>query len=100
MGNSQNCGFGVLNDTDDEVTVILSMGGPHYYENSIPPRGLFYRWPGAVHYTVIAYKTDDIGELTEKEKGWQLFKASVAGVAGVGIAAAGAAAAPSKYVQV
>merc|ERR1719409_163871 len=36
------------------ITVGLSMNGTHYYENDVMSNQIFYRWPGAVHYTVYA----------------------------------------------
>ena len=56
MGNAQTCGFGVLNKSNmPEINVGLSMAGTHYYENQVKEGKIFYRWPGAVHYTVYAF---------------------------------------------
>ena len=56
MGNTQTCGFGVLNKSDmEEINVGLSMSATHKFENGIKPGEIFYRWPGAVHYTVYAF---------------------------------------------
>ena len=62
MGNSRSCGFGVLNDSNfSEINVGLSMGFTHYYENEVKKGKIFYRWPGAVFYTVYAYARDENG---------------------------------------
>ena len=56
MGNSQTCGFGVLNKSSlNEVNVGLSMGVTHKFENGLRNGEIFYRWPGAVHYTVFVF---------------------------------------------
>lgn len=67
MGNTQNCGFGVLNNsTLQEINVGLSMGVTHRFENGIKHGQIFYRWPGAVHYTVFAFarKFDGTNDIT------------------------------------
>ena len=48
-------GFGVLNDSNMEINIGLSMAATHYYENSVCKGEIFYRQPGAVHYTVYAF---------------------------------------------
>ncbi len=53
MGNG---GFGVLNNSSlQEINVGLSMAAMHYFENSVKYGEIFYRRPGAVWYTVIAF---------------------------------------------
>ncbi len=60
MGNSESCGFGVLNSTQHKLTVCLTMGPTHYWEENVMPGKIFYRWPGAVWYTVYVYPTNGI----------------------------------------
>ena len=55
MGNSQSCGIGVLNNSNLEINVGMSMVATHYFENGIKKREIFYKWPGAVTYTVFAF---------------------------------------------
>lgn len=56
MGNNQGRGIGVLNHSSiNEINVGLSMGPTHYFENGIKHGEIFYRRPGAVHYTVYAF---------------------------------------------
>ncbi len=57
MGNSESCGFGVLNSTQHKLTVSLAMGPTHYWEENVMPGKVFYRWPGAVFYTVRVFPT-------------------------------------------
>ncbi len=57
MGNSESCGFGVLNSTQHKLTVCLTMSSTHYWEENVMPGKIFYRWPGAVWYTVYVYPT-------------------------------------------
>eukprot|EP01004_Peranema_trichophorum_P009528 NODE_8278_length_693_cov_61.487719_g7656_i0.p1 GENE.NODE_8278_length_693_cov_61.487719_g7656_i0~~NODE_8278_length_693_cov_61.487719_g7656_i0.p1 ORF type:complete len:192 (+),score=39.11 NODE_8278_length_693_cov_61.487719_g7656_i0:66-578(+) len=40
------------------------MGGTHYYENYVAPGRIFYRWPGAVFYTIYAYPTTEENKMT------------------------------------
>ena len=62
MGQSQSCGFGVLNLSNwEEINVGLSMGRTHYYENSVKKGTIFYRWPGAVWYTVFVLPRKEFG---------------------------------------
>ena len=93
MGNKQSCGFAVMNDTEHEVTVGLSMGATHYFENNIRPGQIFYRRPGAVHYTVYAYKTDEFGPMTESKRLKQIamVTAGSTAAAGAGVATAATA---------
>lgn len=68
MGNTQTCGFGVLNKSNiKQINVGLSMAATHKFENGIKPGEIFYRWPGAVHYTVYAYarQPDGSNDITE-----------------------------------
>ena len=63
MGATQSCGFGVLNkSTIPEINIGLSMQATHYYENGVKENEIFYRWPGAVWYTVYAYARDPSGK--------------------------------------
>ena len=56
MGNTQSCGFGVLNNSSlPEINVGLSIFATHKFENGIKHGEIFYRWPGAVHSTVYAF---------------------------------------------
>ena len=41
--------------TIKELNVGLSMAATHKYENRVRSGEIFYRWPGAVHYTVYAH---------------------------------------------
>ena len=88
MGNTQKCGFGVLNNSHmKELNIGLSMAGTHYYENAVGHGKIFYRWPGAVHYTVYAFvrTPDEKNDITDGK-----CVAEVAGSSVVGIIAAGA----------
>ena len=89
MGNN-TCGFGVVNNTEFDLTVCLSMGATHYYENDIRPGEVFYRWPGAVWYTVSVYPSELGGRMTGKQQGKEIALAIGIGL-GAGAAAAGAA---------
>jgi hypothetical protein len=55
MGNRASCGIGILNTSDTPVNVRLTMGAGHYWEDTVPNGEIFYRWPGAVFYTVYVY---------------------------------------------
>ena len=60
MGNSVNAGIGVLNKSEfSTINVGLSQGFTHYYENDINNGEIFYRWPGAVWYTVYVTNGDN-----------------------------------------
>eukprot|EP00756_Hemistasia_phaeocysticola_P011049 Hpha_TRINITY_DN15078_c8_g2::TRINITY_DN15078_c8_g2_i3::g.123701::m.123701 len=80
MGNKM-AGYGLLNETDVPVTVGLSMGGYHYYENSVLPGEIFYRWPGAVHYTITCFPTGDDTYITDGSCVSSTIMSSVAGIA-------------------
>eukprot|EP01084_Bolivina_argentea_P263019 445037_1 len=85
MGNSQSCGFGALNNTGFPLTIGLSMGGTHYYENRVKPGEIFYRWPGAVYYTVFAYDSHPSRNITNAKCAKQI--ASIAVPLALGIIA-------------
>lgn len=93
MGQTQSGGFGILNLSSFEVHMGLSMAGTHYYENSVSHGKIFYRWPGAVHYTVYAQVSPEITDGTAAK---ELVTSSVIGVttAVATIASAGLAGAP------
>ena len=67
MGNSPSQGFGVISLSSIKViNVGLSMVITHYFENDIKHGEIFYRCPGAVHYTAYAFArkhdgSNDIG---------------------------------------
>ena len=73
MGNKESRGMGVLSE---DINVVLSMAAPHYYENNIKPNEIFYRWPGAVHYTVCAWTRagDGSNDMMSLKKGWEFLK--------------------------
>ena len=66
MGNTDSCGIGVINrSTLREINIGLSMCATHNFENGVEHGEIFYRWPGAVFYTVYAFarkpdKSNDI----------------------------------------
>ena len=74
MGNNQSRGFGVWNNTRQNLTICLRMGATHYYENDVRPGEVFYRWPGAVWYTVHAYSTENVGHMTDSRRNWEIIK--------------------------
>jgi hypothetical protein len=64
MGNSSTCGIAVLNTSDSPINVKLTMLqiAPHYWEGNVQKGHIFYRWPGAVSYTVMV--SNDVGSDT------------------------------------
>ena len=84
MGDAESKGIGVLNKTGEDINVVLSMAAPHYYENGVKPNQIFYRWPGAVHYTVCAWirASNGTNDMTTLKKGLGIFKSVAIGVAG------------------
>ena len=84
MGDAQSRGIGVLNKTGEDINVVLSMAAPHYYENGVKPDQIFYRWPGAVHYTVCVWirRDDGSNDMTSGEKALGILRAVGTGVAG------------------
>ena len=56
----------MLNNSDLEINVGLSMAALHYFENGVKPGEIFYKRPGAVWYTVIAFvrQTDGGNDIT------------------------------------
>lgn len=88
MGNTQTCGFGVLNESHmKELNIGLSMAGTHYYENAVSDGRVFYRWPGAVHYTVYAMARDPEGknDITDGQCAKQITGSSLIGIATAGV---------------
>lgn len=71
----------------------LSMAATHYYENSIGHGQIFYRWPGAVHYTVYAQVAPEITSSTSAKEIVTATAIGVTTAVGV-IGSAGLAAAP------
>ncbi|KAJ8049385.1 hypothetical protein HOLleu_02116 [Holothuria leucospilota] len=63
MGN-ETSGFAVLNLSSYTVHFGLSMAATHYHENNVKHGEIFYRWPGAVHYTVSARAAPQFSEGT------------------------------------
>eukprot|EP01084_Bolivina_argentea_P263020 445038_1 len=95
MGTNQSSGFGVLNSTGFPLTIGLSMGGTHYYENKVKNGEIFYRRPGAVYYTVFAYDSHPSRRITKGQCAKEIASVAVplalgvigtAVTAGVGIA--------------
>lgn len=87
MGNTQTCGFGVLNESHmKELNIGLSMAGTHYYENAVRDGKIFYRWPGAVHYTVYAMARDPEGknDITDGQCAKEITGASLVGIVTAG----------------
>lgn len=84
MGN-ETSGFAVLNLSSYTLHFGLSMAATHYYENNVKHGEIFYRWPGAVHYTVFAQTAP---ELSNKTCVKEITKASLLGVTCAGAAAA------------
>jgi hypothetical protein len=82
MSNA-DLGFGLLNMTNFKITVGLSMGATHYYENDVLPGQIFYRWPGAVWYTLYCCPTTDQTRMTDGKAAREIIT-----VAGSSIAAA------------
>ena len=80
MGNNTSCGFGVVNNTKFNLTVRLSMGATHYFENDIRPGQVFYRWPGAVWYTVDVYPSELGGRMTRENWAKEIGTATCIGV--------------------
>ncbi|PIK42163.1 hypothetical protein BSL78_20999 [Apostichopus japonicus] len=84
MGN-ETSGFAVLNLSSYTLHMGLSMAATHYYENNVNHGEIFYRWPGAVHYTVYAQTAPEISDdICAKE----ITKASIIGITCAGVAAA------------
>ena len=98
MGDAESKGIGIINKTDEQINVVLSMAAPHYYENGIKPNQIFYRWPGAVHYTVCVWIRDSNGanDMNSFDKGLGIAKGVAIGVAG-SILGLGAAVATSGF---
>lgn len=86
MGNNTSNGFGVLNLSTYKVNIGLSMGGTHYYENGVNHGEIFYRCPGAVHYTVYAQVGPEITPTSNAKE--------IAGATAVGVVTAAAVVAP------
>lgn len=87
MGNKQSCGFGVLNKSNiQEINIGLSMAGTHYYENRVENGKIFYRWPGAVHYTVyaLARSPDGKNDISDGQCAWEITKSSIIGISTAG----------------
>lgn len=87
MGNTQTCGFGVLNKSHiKEINIGLSMAGTHYYENAVGDGEIFYRWPGAVHYTAYAFvrTPDGKNDITDGKCAAQIAGASIIGIVTAG----------------
>lgn len=109
MGATQSCGFGVLNkSTIPEINIGLSMQATHYYENGVKENEIFYRWPGAVWYTVYAYARDPSGknDITNGQVAKEVVLSTVFGgigaigatiAAGITVATMGAALAPAAF---
>ena len=56
-------GIGVINKSSiPEINIGLSMQAIHYHENGVKENEIFYRRPGAVWYTVIAFARDPTHE--------------------------------------
>lgn len=97
MGDAESKGIGVLNKTGEDINVVMSMSAPHYYENGIKPNQIFYRWPGAVFYTVCVWLRDSDGsnDMTTAKKGLGIFKGIALGFVGaalgIGVVAGSAA---------
>lgn len=91
MGNTQTCGFGVLNKSHvPELNIGLSMAGTHYYENSVKEGEIFYRWPGAVHYTVYAFvrSPDGKNDITNSTCAKEISGVAITSVVAAGITVA------------
>ena len=88
MSGQGSYGIAVVNNTDKEINVVLSMAAPHYYENGIKPNQIFYRYPGAVHYTVCVWfrRSDGSNDMTPGKKAKGIAKTVAASVFGVGMA--------------
>ena len=87
MGEAHSKGIGVVNKTGEDINVVLSMAAPHYYENEVKPNEIFYRWPGAVHYTVCVWirNNDKSNDMTTLKKGAGIFKAIGLGIIGTAL---------------
>ena len=80
MGNTKTCGFGVLNNSRlQEINVGMSMGALHKFENSVKYGEIFYRWPGAVWYTVMAFarQPDGSNDITSGRVGKEVALAAL-----------------------
>lgn len=86
MGVHTDGGFGVLNMTNFKITCGLSMGATHYYENDVLPGQIFYRWPGAVWYTVYCLPTTDSTRMTDGKCAKEIITVSASAI-GAGAAA-------------
>ena len=86
MGVHTDGGFGVLNMTNFKITCGLSMGATHYYENDVLPGQIFYRWPGAVWYTVYCLPTTDSTRMTDGKCAKEIITVTASAV-GAGAAA-------------
>ena len=82
MGNKESCGFGAVNNTKHNLTVCMSMGATHYFENDIAPGEVFYRWPGAVWYTVYVYPSELYRKMTTARVAKEVGIATAIGVIG------------------
>ena len=73
-----------------EINIGLSMAGTHYYENSVKEGKIFYRWPGAVHYTVYAFvrSPDGKNDLTNGTCAKEIVGSSIIGIVTAGITVA------------
>lgn len=67
MGNTESCGYGVLNLSTVNLNVGFSMGATHYYENSLKYGEVCYRWPGAVFYSIYAYGDTGKNRITDNQ---------------------------------
>jgi hypothetical protein len=83
LGDEYNSGIGVLNDSAYRINCGLSMGGTHYYENTILPGEIFYRYPGNVWYTTYCFPDHEDGRITDGKAA-----AEIATIVAAGIAAA------------
>ena len=88
MGNTESLGFGILNSTPYPMTIALSMAATHYYENNVKSGEIFYRWPGAVHYTVYAYPYNKDSKMTNIKACSEIALASILGISTVALSLA------------
>ena len=97
MGNQISMGIGILNNTNFKITVGLSMGATHYYENDVLPGQIFYRNPGDVWYTIYAYPTSSKTRLTDGQLAKEILTISLSSIAAAiaGILTLGTAIAPT-----
>ncbi len=85
---SMSCGIYVLNDTVHPITIGVSFGVTHGYENYVQPGEIFFRVVPPLPCTVYAYCTEKHGEMTNLVVLGEFTLCTVAGGAAIAAAVA------------